>query len=379
MLIQARRELGQRLSIYINFNANLKNNYSILAVMGIILRGPGIYAPPDIITNKDLVELVDEEGNRALDTSDEWIVQRSGIHERRISLDKDVKGLGILAALNLQDLLGENLNPDEIIFATNRHRGGEFPCYAAAIADTLCVQEAIIHDKLAGCTGLVYAIRDAYNAIQSGEINSAIVGGVERLTDFTDYSDRSTCFLFGDGAGWYKLERQDNTEGIIANVLGGIPDMGGKDWPQGYLAIRKAAGKKLKKTPDGFVAIDAIDDYLIMNGTEVFKFATKVMRQAVHDALHRSDYELSDVDVIIPHGANIRIINSAQHKLKQKGFKGEVFTNLDKYGNTSTASIPLAAAEAIEKGIIKDRSLVINVAFGAGFTYGANLYRATVD
>lgn len=347
--------------------------------MGIILRGPGIYVPPDLLTNKDIVELKDMDGKLVLDTSDERIIQLSGIHERRVSLDKNVKELGVLSVQNLVDVLGEELAPDEIRFATNRHRDGEFPCYAAAIADYLGVK-AIIQDGLAGCTGLVYGIRDAYNAILSGEINSSIVGGIERLTDFTNYADRTTCFLFGDGGGWYKLERRDGVEGIIANVLGGMPDKGNNDWPSGHLSIVRSMGKKLKKTFDGYVAVDAVDDYLIMNGREVFRFATTIMRKAVHDVLHKSGkYELSDVDVIIPHGANIRIIDAANEELVNKGFKGTVYTNLDRFGNTSTASIPIAAAEAIEKGIIKENSLVINVAFGAGFTYGANLYKATLE
>jgi 3-oxoacyl-[acyl-carrier-protein] synthase III len=347
--------------------------------MGIVLSRPGIYVPEQRLTNKDLVELVDEQGRRVLDTSDEWIVQRSGIHERRVSLDMDVKEMGVRAIRNLQEILEKPLNPDEIRFATNRHRDGEFPCYAATIAAELGLNKVIIHDGLAGCTGLVFGIRDAFNAMLAGETNSALVGGVERLTDFTNYADRNTCFLFGDGAGFYKLERRDGVEGIIANALGGMPDIGDKEWPYGFLANPKMQGKKLRLTSKGFIAVDAEDQYLVMKGNEIFKFATRVMRSAIHDVLDRSNYKLSDVEVIIPHGANLRIIEAAAKKLKQKGFKGEIYTNMDRFANPSTASIPIAAAEAIERGIIKEESLVINVAFGAGFTYGANLYRATIN
>lgn len=347
--------------------------------MGIVLRGPGIYVPSQVLTNKDLVELVDgRTGNKVLNTSDEWIVQRSGIRERRISLDVDVKEMGVLAVRDLQERLGD-LKVDEIRFATNRHRDGEFPCYAASIAGDLGLGEAIIHDGLAGCTGLIYSIRDAYNAILTGEVDSSLVIGSEKLTDFTNYEDRKTCVLFGDGAGAYKLERREGVEGIITNFLGGVPDLGSKEWPHGILTIRKSDGKKLKRNreDDGFVAFDVVDDYLIMNGREVFRFATKVMGEAVHKVLDGSGYGLRDVDVIIPHGANMRIIEAASKAFEKKGFGGKIYTNMEGFGNTSTASIPLAAAEAIEQGVIEEGSLVINVAFGAGFTYGANLYRAS--
>jgi 3-oxoacyl-[acyl-carrier-protein] synthase III len=346
--------------------------------MGIILRGPGIFVPNQVLTNKNLVELVDEQGVRVLETNDEKMVELSGIRERRISLDLSVQEMGILAVKDLEKRLGEKLNPDEIRLATNRHREGEYPCFAAAIGNAIGSEEVIIHDELAGCTGLVYAIRDAYNAILAGEIESALIGGVERLTDFSNYEDRTTCFLFGDGAGFYKLEQKEKAEGIIANALGGKPDMGDSEWPRGFLASKEMTGKKLKMTPKGLVAYDAVDQYLIMNGNEVFRFAPRAMRGAIHKVIHKSPYELSDVDVIIPHGANIRIIEAANKKLREKGFKGEVYTNLEKFGNTSTASIPIATEEAIKNGIIKEGSLVINVAFGAGLTYGANLYRSTL-
>jgi 3-oxoacyl-[acyl-carrier-protein] synthase-3 len=349
--------------------------------MGIVLSGPGIYVPPTVLTNQHLVDLRDEKTKqRVLDTSEEWMFTRSGIKERRISLDEDVKTLGIRAVNDLETVLARKLNPHEIRFATNRHRDGEFPCYASTIAAAIGANEVIMQDNLAGCTGLVHAIRDAYNAIKSGEIDSSLVGGVEGLSDFANYADRSTCFLFGDGAGWYLLERREGKEGIIANVLGGTPDKGSKDWPFGHLAIRKTLGKKLKKTPEGFETYDATDYFLMMNGQEVFKFATEVMRKAVHEVLDRSHrYTLPDVDVIIPHGANMRIIDAANKGLVKKGFRGVIYTNMERFGNTSTASIPISTAGAIQEGVIRDGSLVINVAFGAGFTYGANLYRASIE
>lgn len=344
--------------------------------MSVILLGPGVHIPTKVITNSDLEKLVD--------TTDEWIRTRTGISERRISLKIDTKEMGARAALDLVDnILGLTEPIDEIIFATNRHADEqEFPAHAGYVATALDIQEGketIISDVSAGCTGLVYAIRQAYNNINSGDVNQVLVIGSERLTDMTDYSDRNTCVLFGDGAGAYLLRRDETREGIINNVVGGVPDTGNKDWRRGHLCLERKEGKKLELFCEGdFVLTPHIQNYLVMNGQEVFKFATRVMRKAVHNVLEGTKYSLEDIDIIIPHGANIRIIEAANKGLREKGFKGEIYTNLDKYGNTSTASIPIAAEEAIRLEKLKDGMLVINVAFGAGFTYGANLYRAII-
>ncbi|MFH1400909.1 MAG: 3-oxoacyl-[acyl-carrier-protein] synthase III C-terminal domain-containing protein [Nanoarchaeota archaeon] len=347
--------------------------------MGVVLRGPGVYAPSDVITNKDLVELVDEQGNRVLDTSDEWIVKRSGIHERRISLNKGIKEMGILALRDLKAKLGEDLlDVEEIRLASNRHREKEFPCYASTFAAELGLEHCVLSDQGAGCTGLIYTIRDLYNAIRGGDIRTALAGGGEHITAFTDYSDRSTCFLFGDGFGWYKLEQRDGHEGIVACSLGGTPDVGAKGWPEGNLIIRRKMGKKLRKADQGYVAYNAEDDYLEMNGSEVFKFATRAMAKSIHDAIEKTSYTIPDLDVIIPHGANRRITDNAEERLREKGFRGVVYTNLDKYGNSSAGSIPLAMAQAIQEGAIRENDLVAAVAFGAGLTYGTVIFRATL-
>lgn len=339
--------------------------------MGIVLLGPGAHTPDKVITNLHLEQIVD--------TSDEWIKTMTGISQRRISLDKNPKEMGLLAAQNLLKTVGLTQPIDEVIFATNRHsEEQEFPVHAGYVAAGLGIKKAIIHDKSAGCTGLVDAIQEAYNSINNpnGRVNQVLVVGSERLTDMTDYSDRNTCVLFGDGAGAYLVRRDETQEGIINSVLGGEPDTGDKKWLHGHLALEYKEGKKLvwSSSSEKFKTYRHTQNYLVMNGKEVYRFATRVMRDAVNDVLQGTNYSLGDVDRIIPHGANIRIIEAAEKGLK--GFKGEIYTNLDRYGNTSTASVPIAAEEAIRLGIIKDGMLVINVAFGAGFTYGANLYRA---
>lgn len=338
--------------------------------MGVALLGPGVYIPPDVLTNADLETLVD--------TSDEWIFQRTGIRERRISFQEGVKSMGALAAKDLLSKTGVNpKDVDEIIFATNRHdKEMTSPVHAGHVAHAIGARQIPIHDSMAGCTGLVYAIREAHNNIVANDVDTVLVVGVELLSAGVDYSDRDTCILFGDGAGAYLVQRYDGV-GIIKNVVGGEPDLGGEGWPNGYLTTERKKGLTIfARQGDKLQTTEMVRNYLVMNGKQIFKFATRVMKQAVSDVLEDTGYTLEEVDVIIPHGANIRITDAAQKGLRKMGFKGVVYTNLERFGNTSTASIPLAAAEAKERGIIEEGKLVINVAFGAGFTYGANLYKA---
>ncbi|MEK6925880.1 MAG: beta-ketoacyl-ACP synthase 3 [Nanoarchaeota archaeon] len=345
------------------------------------LSRPGVYVPSakdprNVITNYDLEKIVD--------TSDEWVTSRTGMKERRISHDKGVKEMGLLAA---KDLLNKELidseQIDEIIFSTNRHSNEhEFPNHASYVARELEAREGIpCQDQAAGCTGLIYAIRTAYNTLRAEKDKDKIlVIGSERLTDMTDYSDRSTCVLFGDGAGAFLVERfpGDVKKGIIKTFVGGAPDKGNSEWPNGFLSLEHKLGKKIKPSEDPDKKFDLYEkkqNYLVMNGKEVFKFATVAMKEAIHKVLEGTGYEVKDLDAIIPHGANIRITDAAKKGLEQKGFKGVVYTNLERYGNTSTASIAIAHDEAIEKEIIKKGSLYIIVGFGAGLTDGAILVR----
>jgi len=341
--------------------------------MGITLSRPGIYVPNTTINNHFL--------ERIIDTTDDWIKERSGISERRISLDLGIKEMGLIAAQRcLEQNMITNQEINEIIFATNFHDDNlEVPMHASYVAKKLEIEKAALFDVEAGCTGLVYAIRLAYNNMSiEPNLKRVLVVGGERLTNVTDYSDRTTCFLFGDGAGAYLLERWDNEEGIIKNVCSGEPDLGdGKEFASGFLSQQHKKGLELVMDPNGdLITQEAEKDYLTMKGQPIYQYAVRVMRHAVHEVLEGTEYKLEDVDVIVPHGANLRIIESANKKLEEKGFKGKIYHNLATHGNTSTASIPIAAAQAFEERKIKKGSLVINVAFGAGFTWGANLYRA---
>ncbi|MBT3395012.1 beta-ketoacyl-ACP synthase 3 [archaeon] len=340
--------------------------------MGITLSRPGIYVPKNVLDNEFFESIID--------TTDEWITKRSGIKERRISLEMGITEMGAIAAkrcLEREVITDQEIN--EVLFATNLHDDNkEFPSHASYVANQVNNPNATAYDVSAGCSGLVYAIRQAYNnMVAEPDLKRALVVGGERLTDMTDYSDRTNCFLFGDGAGAYLLERFDGEEGIINNVAGGRSDTGSVDFPYGELALENKIGLKL--ISDGAGSYNkkfSKQNYLVMNGKKVFEFAVPIMEHGVRKVLEGTDYDLEDVDAIIPHGANIRIINPAKNRLKRDGFNGEIYTNLEKYGNTSTASVPIAADEAFSKGIIGRGSLVINVAFGAGFTWGANLYRA---
>ena len=226
--------------------------------MGIILSKPEVYFPETIITNSDLERLVE--------TNDEWITERSGIKERRFSFNKNVREMGDIAAGKVLDaniVVGEEI--DGVVFATNWHdENKEFPCHAGYVADKIGAGSVVgkiradgssviksrsvsIFDIGAGCTGLVYALTMAHdNMLADPNLNKFLVLGGERLTDMTDYSDRNTCVLFGDGVGAYLLERSKSEEGIINNYLGGEPDVGDTGWPFGFLSLERKIGVKLR-------------------------------------------------------------------------------------------------------------------------------------
>ncbi|MBI2044867.1 hypothetical protein HYT23_02320 [Candidatus Pacearchaeota archaeon] len=223
------------------------------------LSAPGVYIPPrgendrNVITNADLEKIID--------TSDEWIINRTGMKERRISFDKNILQMADEAVLDLY--AQEDLNPDEIIFATNRHfKEREFPNSGSYIAGKLNAKVAT-HDTLAGCTGLIFALRESYNILKVEEDKREIlVVGAEHLTDMTDYSDRNTCILFGDAVVAHKLERvKGKGEGIIKCFIGGEPDLGNEDWKNGFLTTERKHGLKLKPNPSlPIVVLDSITE-----------------------------------------------------------------------------------------------------------------------
>lgn len=311
--------------------------------------GWGMEVPEHILRNTDLAQMVD--------TSDEWIWERTGIRERRIADDGDsVITLGLRAArkaLASADMLPEGL--DLIIVATSSPVY-LFPATACLIQDKLGATEAGAFDVSAACTGFIYALGLAAVQIRVGAVDTAMVIGTETLSRIVNWSDRETCILFGDGAGAFVLKASDVPGGVLEVVMHS-DGSGGK-------LLYAASG--VRQTWNGPETNPTNAD---MNGREVFRFATRVMASAVREAVKRAGLRLKDVNWIVPHQANLRIIQSAAERLKLP--EERFIINIDRYGNTSTASIPIAIAEAVEEGRIGPDNRLVLVGFGGGLTWGA--------
>ena len=316
------------------------------------ITGWGTAVPERIITNSDLVKMVD--------TSEEWILSRTGIHERRIaSAEESSATLGAEAAL--QALEVANLNPADvnlIIVATSSPEH-LFPATASLIQDRIGAVNAGAFDLSAACTGFIIALNMAAQAIRTGSISNAIVIGAETLSRITNWKDRSTCILFGDGAGAFVLQASEEPGGVLSAVMR-------SDGSGGNLLIIPGGGSKLPTSPE---TVNRGDHFIHMKGREVFRFATRVMVQATKDVVREAGFDLDDVSMIIPHQANRRIIETAAKGLKIP--LDRFMINLERYGNTSTASIPLAAVDAIENGRLKPEDRIVLVGFGSGLTWGA--------
>lgn len=317
--------------------------------------GWGMAVPDNIMTNDDLAAIVE--------TDNEWIVSRTGIRERRIATDKESTSTlahqAALKALEEANILPHDI--DLIIVATSTPEHA-FPSTASVVQDWLGASNAGAFDLAAACSGFVYALNMAGDSIKSGSIETAVVIGAETMSRVLDWQDRSTCILFGDGAGAVVLQASEEHGGILSSVL--RSDGAGAD----LLAIpttnvANLNGHKVQK--------------MHMAGREVFRFATRVVDECVRQAVDRAGIKIDDVNLIVPHQANQRILASAAKKL---GISIDMFvSNLDRYGNTSAASIPIALCEAIEnKRIHKDDYLVF-VGFGGGLTWASMVIKWLPD
>jgi 3-oxoacyl-[acyl-carrier-protein] synthase-3 len=316
------------------------------------ITGWGAYVPPHIVTNHDL--------EATLDTSDEWIVQRTGIRQRHIAgADETTSTMAIkasLAALAQANLPATEL--DLILVATSS------PDYLTPPASSL-VQAALTPHHIpamtivTGCTGFVYALVTAYQFIQAGVYRNILVVGVELLSRFLDWRDRSTCVLFGDAAGAVVVQATEQPCGLQGYDLG-------SDGANCQHIIMPAGGSARPFGPD---VLDERSHYIRMNGREVFKFATRIFAPASERALRMAGKCIDDIDWVIPHQANLRIIQAAA---KDMGVPLERFiVNIDRYANTSAASIPLALAENLANGRIKPTDTLLLLSFGAGLTWAA--------
>ncbi len=321
------------------------------------ITGIGSYLPPRVLTNRDLEQVVD--------TSDEWITTRTGIKERRIALEgQAASDLAVKAAEKaLEDAQLDAKQIGLIIVATVTP-DMFFPATACLVQDKIGATNAAAFDLEAGCSGFVYALSVATQFINAGVYQNVLVIGAETLSKITDWSDRNTCVLFGDGAGAVVVSNiGDENRGILANYLKA-------DGSGGELLLVPAGGSRLPVTKD---TVEKRLHYINMNGSEVFKFAVKIMGCAAKNVVKLAGLKLSDVDYLIPHQANRRIVDAAIKRLKLS--PDRVYMNLDKYGNMSSASIPVALDEAVKKGFIKKGDTVLMVGFGAGLTWGASVLR----
>jgi 3-oxoacyl-[acyl-carrier-protein] synthase-3 len=314
--------------------------------------GWGMHVPERVLTNFDLEKI--------LDTNDEWIVSRTGIRERRIA-EKDDTTASLATSAALKALRGTSLKAgdiDLIIVATSSPEH-LFPSTASLVQDRIGAVKAGAFDLSAACTGFIYALNMAGQSIRSGDIKNALVIGSETLSRIVNYQDRGTSILFGDGAGAFVLEARDAPGGVMASVLR-------SDGSGGNVLSVPAGGSYMPATQ---ATIEQNLHTIQMNGREVFRFATKVMASATEEVVKKAGLTLDDVNLVIPHQANGRIIEAAARGLRMP--MDRFVVNVDRYGNTSTASIPIALCEAMEQGRIRAGDHLVLVGFGAGLTWGA--------
>jgi 3-oxoacyl-[acyl-carrier-protein] synthase III len=317
------------------------------------ITGLGTYAPERVVTNDELSELVD--------TTNEWIIERTGIKERRIAApEQAMTDLALPAARTALERAGMEPEELDLIVVATVTPDMMFPTTGSLLGDLLPAPKAAAYDLLAGCTGFVYALAQAHAMVSAGLANKALVVGGDVLSKILDWTDRSTIVLFGDGAGAVVLERVDEG-GFVGFELGADGGGGEHLWLPG-------SGSRNFAHPDKLVK---------MNGREVFKFATRVMVTSAEALLDEVGRSIDDVDVYVPHQANTRIIDYATKKLGIS--EDRVIVNVDKYGNTSSGSIPLALGDAEADGRLKEGSLVLMTGMGAGLTWGSALIEWTAN
>jgi 3-oxoacyl-[acyl-carrier-protein] synthase-3 len=320
------------------------------------ITGSGHFCPERILSNADIEKIVD--------TSDEWIQTRTGIRERRIAEDNIASSdLAFEASkLALQDAGLEAADLDAIVLGTVTP-DMQFPATACFLQDRLGAKNAVAFDLNAACSGFIYGLNTTHSLIASGQMKRVLVVGVEVLSKYIDWTDRATCVLFGDGAGAVVVEACDYGEGVLGTFMK-------SDGALAELLWIPAGGSR---EPISETTYAERGQYIKMKGDGVFKYAVRAMVEAAHKALEQADMTIEDVDILIPHQANIRIIDSVVSRLKIEEEK--VIINIDRFGNTSSATIPIAFDEVRKSGRIKAGDTILFVAFGGGFTWGSVLFR----
>jgi 3-oxoacyl-[acyl-carrier-protein] synthase-3 len=319
--------------------------------------GWGTEIPKKVLTNDDLAEMID--------TNDEWIRSRTGIRQRHIADERDTTvTLGLRAArkaLSVADILPEDVGLIIVATSSPTHL---FPATANLIQDRLGARAAGAFDILAACSGFIYALNLAATQIRSGEVDTAVVIGTETLSRILDWEDRGTAILFGDGAGAFVLQASEVPGGVMECVI--HSDGSGGD----LLFAPSGVRSSWNGSPNPNVITE-------MNGREVFRFASRVMVSATNEVIEKAGLTIDEIDMVVPHQANLRIIQAAARGLKLPEEK--FIVNVDRYGNTSTASIPIALVEGVEDGRIKRNDRLVLVGFGGGLTWGAAIVEWHVE
>jgi 3-oxoacyl-[acyl-carrier-protein] synthase-3 len=327
-----------------------------MKTVGII--GTGHYVPEKVVTNDDIVRM-------GLDTSDQWILERTGIKERRIAPEEMASSD---LAYNACKMAMENahVKPEEIdlmLVATTTPDYKVFPSTACLLQAKLGLRNIGAMDLSAACSGFNYALTTAEQFIKAGQIKKALVVGVDSLSKFVDWEDRSVCILFGDGAGAVVLSEVKEGFGIL------VSDIYADGHASDVLKV-KTGGSKY---PLNEARLKNKEHLVYMDGKAVFKLAINRLVPTIKDLLKRVNLEAKDIDFFIPHQANVRIIEQARTRLALE--KEQVILNIHKYGNTSSASIPIALSETVAAGRLKDGDIIVTIGFGAGFTWAANIIK----
>ncbi len=315
--------------------------------------GTGSYVPEKVLTNHDLEKIVD--------TTDEWIHSRTGMRERHIAAaDQATSDLAAEAAEKALADAGISADELDLLVVATLSPDMFFPSTACFVQEKIGAKNAFCYDLGAACSGFLYALDNAKNQIASGAVKTALVIGAEKMSTFIDWEDRSTCILFGDGAGAAVLQAGGEGRGIMQSVMGSDGSLADLLWTPG-------GGSR---NPASHEMIDQRQQYLKMQGRDVFKHAVVRMTEAVTQALDKNGVSSEDIKCFIPHQANIRIIDSIAKRLN---IVGRVYTNVEKYANTSSAALAIALDEAVKDGTIRQGDLVAMTVFGGGFTWGANV------
>lgn len=323
---------------------------------GAAIRSIGMSVAERVLNNADLEKLVD--------TTDEWIVSRTGISERRISEDNQgASYFGERAAREALERAGVGAADVDAVIVTSVTGDKMFPSTSCFIQSAIGAHNAAAFDVGAACAGFIYGLEVATSMIKGGTFDNALVIGVDVLTKFVDWSDRSTCILFGDGGGAVYMEASDDGCGVLATSL--------KADGRGAPHIHMKAGGTLN--PASRPLQEGVTPYLYMAGQEVYRFAVKAMEDSCNSVLAKAGMSIENVDIFVPHQANLRIITAASDRLGLS--RDKVFVNVHKYGNMSAGSIPVGLYEAEAEGRLKPGDLVMTVGFGAGLVWGANLIR----